>query len=392
MKAVFKRADLAMATNVVHTVVNLQSSLPILGNILIRAEDAKAQFLASDLELNVRCEIAAEVEKPGAVTVPARTFTDMVRVLPDTDIMLELEGNRVRVRCETLSYDLVTMDPDDFPAWPDVKAKTTLELPQKMLRQVIERMIFAVPQKDPRRVLLGGFFDVRDRNLRCVATDGKKLAFVQCEADSRTGHEKTSAIVPHKVLGEVIKTLGDEGSVRIQFSERQVVFDLKQIKYISNVIDGTYPNYDLVIPKTFERTMMLPKGSLRSVIRQAAIISDEKSNSVVLHFDRDELRLSAMTYDVGSYAGSLPINYTQDPFDIVFNHRFLSEILDAVTADEVLLKANKPVSPAVFCGKDVADTLYVIMPIKLADLAEPEEPVEDEEAGEKKEEEEKEEE
>jgi DNA polymerase-3 subunit beta len=388
MKAVFKRADLAMATNVVHTVVNLQSSLPILGNILIRVEDAKALFLASDLESNVRCEIPAEVEKQGVVTVPARTFADMVRVLPETDIILELEGNRVRVRCETLSYDLVTMDPEDFPAWPEVKAKTTLELPQKTLRRVIEQMIFAVPQKDPRRVLLGGFFDVRDRNLRCVATDGKKLAFVQCEADSRTGQEKISAIVPHKVLSEVSKTLGDEGTVRVLFGERQIVFDLKTIKYVSNVIDGTYPNYDLVIPKTFERTITLPKGSLRALIRQAAIISDEKSNSVVLHFARDELKLSAMTYDIGSYAGSLPISYSQEPFDIVFNHRFLSEILDAIATDEVLLKSNKPVSPAVFCGKDVTDTLYVIMPIKLADLAEPEEPEEAEEEEKEEEEEE----
>jgi DNA polymerase-3 subunit beta len=390
MKAVFKRADLAMATNVVHTVVNPQSSLPILGNVLIRVEDAKALFLASDLELNVRCEIAAEVEKTGAVTVPARTFADMVRVLPDTDIILELEGNRVRVRCETLSYDLVTMDPDDFPSWPEVKAKTTLELPQKTLRQVIERMIFAVPQKDPRRVLLGGFFDVRDRNLRTVATDGKKLAFVQCDADARTGQEKNSAIVPLKVLSEVVKTLGDEGSVRILFGERQVAFDLKTIKYASNVIDGTYPNYDLVIPKTFDRTMTLPKSALRALIRQAAIISDEKSNSIILHFAQDELKLSAMTYDIGSYAGSLAINYSLDAFDIVFNHRFLSEILDAIAADEVLLKANKPVAPAVFCGKDITDTLYVIMPIKLADLAEPDEPVEEEEKEEKEEEEEEE--
>jgi len=386
MKAVFKRADLAMATNVVHNVVNLQSSLPILANILIRASDAKALFMASDLEANVRCEIAAEVEKAGVVTVPARTLADMVRVLPDTDVILELEGNRVRVRCETLSYDLVTMDPEDFPAWPEVKAKATLELPQKTLRKLIERMIFAVPQKDPRRVLLGGFFDVHDRQLRCVATDGKKLAFVQCESDSRTGQEKISAVVPHKVLSEVSKTLGDEGTVRILFGERQISFDLKQIKYVSNVIDGTYPNYELVIPKTFERTITLPKEALRALIRQAAIISDEKSNSVILHFAEDELKLTAMTYDIGSYAGSLPISFTQEEFQIVFNHRFLSEILDAIETSEVLLKANKPVSPAVLCGKDVTDTLYVIMPIKLADLAEPEEPEEETEEKESEEE------
>lgn len=377
MKVVFKRADLALATNAVHNLVNLQSSLPILSNILIRAEGEKAVFMASDLESNVRCEVAAEIETPGAVTVPARTFAEMVRVLPDIDIAVELDESRVRVTCETMKYDLMTMDPDDFPAWPEITAQTTLEMPQKTLTHIIERIIFAIPVKDPRRVLLGGYFDVSDRILKAVATDGKKLAFVQSEADSRTGAETTSAIIPHKILTEIAKTLGDEGNVEIRFSERQAAFDLNQIKYVTNVIDGTYPNYDLVIPKTFERTITLPRTPLRSLIRQAGIIADEKSNSIIMHFEADELRLSAMTYDVGSYAGSLAIAYDQEPFEVVFNHGFLSAILEVIETEDVLLKANKATSPAVFCGKDVPDTLFVIMPIKLADLAEPEETVEE---------------
>lgn len=373
MKVIFNRTDLAMATGVVHRIVNVQSSLPILANILIRCEKDKAVFMASDLESNVQCETVAQVETPGVATVPARTFAEMVRVLPDGEITLELREGHARVGCEGLSYDLVTMDPDDFPEWPDVTPKTTLELPQKTLRQLIEQIIFAIPQKDPRRVLLGGYFDVRDRLLKTVATDGKKLAFAQSEADSRTGEEKISAIVPRKILAEIGNALGDEGNVRILFGERQVAFDLGYAKYVTNVIDGAYPNYELVIPKTFERTMTLPKTALRSLIRQAAIIADEKSNSVVLHFENDELRLSAMTYDIGSYAGSLKIQYDQEPFEIVFNYRFLSEILDAIETEEVLLKANAPTSPAVFCGKDITDALFVVMPIKLADLAEPEE-------------------
>jgi DNA polymerase-3 subunit beta len=373
MKAVFKRADLAMATSAVHNIVNAQSSLPILGNILIRAEDGKVLFMASDLESNVRCEVAAEVERAGAATVPARTFAEMVRVLPEADIALELDKGRVRVTCEGLSYDLVTMDPEDFPAWPEMRVKTTLELPQKTLRRVISQIIFSIPQKDPRRVLLGGFFDVHDRTLKCVATDGKKLAYTQCEADERTGADKTSAIVPLKILAEVQKALGDEGTVTVRFSDRQVAFELEQVKYITNCIDGNYPNYDLVIPKSFERLMAVPRQALRALTRQAAIISDDKSNSVILRFAQDELRLTAMTYDVGSYAGALAVQYDAEPFEIVFNHRFLGEILDAIETEEVTLKANKPVSPAVLCGKDVPDTLFVIMPIKLADLAEPSE-------------------
>lgn len=371
MKVVIKRADLSMATSVVHNIVNLQSSLPILSNILIRAEEGKAVFMASDLESNVRCEIPAEVGTPGSVTVPARTFAEMVRVLPDTDIGLELDETRVRVSGEGISYDLVTMDPEDFPAWPEMEPLGVLVLPQKKLHQIIERVLFAIPQKDPRRVLLGGYFDVQGSALKAVATDGKKLSFVQCETESRSGQDNMSAIVPQKILNEVAKTLGDEGDVEILIGERQVVFDLKQIKFVTNIIEGTYPNYELVIPKSFERSMVLPKNALRTLTRQAAIISDEKSNSVILTFDENELSIKAMTYDVGSYAGALKIDYDEDLFEIVFNHRFLGEILDKIEADQVELKVNKPVSPAVFTGKDATDFLFVIMPIKLADLAEP---------------------
>jgi DNA polymerase-3 subunit beta len=370
MKAVFKRADLSMATSVVHNVVNQQSSLPILSNILIRAEESRAVFLASDLESYVRCEVPAEVEAKGEVTVPARTLAEMVRVLPDADIVLAIEEDRVRVSAEGLSYDLVSMDPADFPAWPELKPMATIELSQQVLLRIIERILFAIPQKDPRRVLLGGYFDVQDRTLKAVSTDGKKLSFVQTEADSRTGEEAISAVVPQKVLSEIAKTLGDEGNVEIHFGERQVAFDLKNVKYISNIIEGNYPNYDLVIPKTFERTMALPRERLRALTRQASIISDEKSNSVVLTFADNQLRVKAMTYDIGSYAGALPIQYDQETFEIVFNHRFLGEILDKIEGEEVMLKANKPVSPAVFTGKDATDFLFVIMPIKLADLAE----------------------
>ncbi|MBM3336031.1 DNA polymerase III subunit beta, partial [Candidatus Sumerlaeota bacterium] len=383
-KAVFKRTDLAFATNVVHTMVNAQSSLPILANILIKAGDGKACFMASDLESSVRCEIAAEVAQDGAITVPAGPFHEIVRVLPDGDVTIALEkkivreGDRtrevehVRIGCPSANYDLAFMPAEDFPAWPEIKAKATLELSQKMLRQVVEQFIFAIPQKDPRRVLLGGYFDVHDRVLKCVATDGKKLAYVRREADKHSGQEKASAIVPHKILSEVLKAVGDEGTARILFAERQAGFELGQIKYVTNVIDGVYPNYDLVIPKTFERTMALPREQLRSLIRQAAIMSDERSNSVIFHFENGELRLTAMTYDIGSYEGALAIEYDLPPFDIVFNHRFMAEILDVMESGVVLLKANKSTAPAVLCGKDFADTLYVLMPIKLADLTEPE--------------------
>jgi len=374
MKATFKKDDLAFAVKAVCGFAVPRISLTILGNILIRAEGDKAVFTAYDkavftaydLESHVRCEAPAEIERSGAVTVPARTFSEIVRVLPDADVRVELEGSRVRVSCESLGYDLATLDPDDFPSWPDVKPTTAIELPQKALARILEKTVFAIPSNDPRRVLLGGFFDVDGRALKTVATDGKKLAFVRTEVESLEGEPKAAAIVPRKVLAEVGKTLGDEWSAKILFGGRQVAFDLGQATYVANRIEGAYPSYEQVIPKSFERTVFMPREPLRSLVRQAAVVSDEVTHSVVMRFEDDGLRLSAMTYDVGSYAGSLTVEYDQEPFEIAFNHRFVGEVLGLIDGERVVFKTNTATSPAVFCGEDVDDALFVVMPVRLS--------------------------
>jgi DNA polymerase-3 subunit beta len=367
MKIVFKRDALAQATATVQSLVNPQATLPILSNLLIEADKKTVRFTASDLESCVKCEVPADIEEEGAITLPARKLSEMVKELPDADISLSLEGTSVAITCDKISERLNGLDPEDFPQWPKVKAQAKLELPQRELREIIEKTLFAVPTKDPRRVLLGALFEIKDGTLRAVATDGKKLAHIEKPLPEGADVKSTSVIVPHKVLAELQRQLDDEGSVTMTIGEKQVVFELGAITYVTNRIEGTYPNYELVIPKEFDKEVMIDRVALAAAIRRAAVMSDERSRSVIMKFADNRLELTSMSFDVGSMKEELEIEYGLEPIEVAFNWNFLQEVLRAIDDDKILVRMNKAVSPTIFRPAEADHYRYVVMPIKITD-------------------------
>lgn len=367
MKILFKRDALVHASSVVQSLVNPQSTLPILANVLLEAEGDKVRFTASDLESCVKCEVAADVETGGAITLPAKKLMEIVKELPDTDISMELDGTAVVIQCDRINERLYGLDPEDFPHWPEVKPIAQFEIGQRDLRQLIDKTLFAVPTRDPRKVLLGELFEIRDGHLRCVATDGKRLAFIETPMPKEAKVSNTSMIVPHKVLSELHRTLRDEGEVSVILGEKQVSFDIGQIVYVSNKIEGTYPNYELVIPKEFEREVTVSRAAFVAAIRRASVMSDERSRSVILAFKKNLLEISAVTFDLGSIKEEVEISYAFEPFEIAFNCQFLLEVLRVIDADQVLIQMNKPVSPTIFRAPGAENCFFVVMPIKITD-------------------------
>lgn len=367
MKVVFKRDALVHATGVVQSLVSPQNTLPILSNVLVEADGEAVRFTASDLESCVKCEVVADVSTGGVITLPAKKLVEIVKELPSADIAMVLEGTQVEIQCEKIRERLNGLDPEDFPQWPEVKAQATFDLPQRALREIIEKTLFAIPTKDPRKVLLGALFEIKDGTLRAVATDGKKLAYIEKELPDGAKVKSTSVIVPHKVLGEILRQLSDDGTVKITLGEKQIVFELGNIVYVTNRIDGTYPNYELVIPKDFDKEVLINRVALAAAIRRAAIMSDERSRSVILKMADNRLELSAMSFDVGSMSEEIPIEYAFEPFEVAFNWQFLLEVLRAIDEESILVRMNKPVSPTIFRPAEADHYRYVVMPIKITD-------------------------
>ncbi|HBF35550.1 TPA: DNA polymerase III subunit beta [Candidatus Sumerlaeota bacterium] len=371
MKLRFDKNSLVFATSVTHGVANPQSSLPILGNILIDATgDGKVIFEASDMESCVRCMVDAEIIEPGSITVDAKRIHPIAQSFPDGDVELDFSGTQARISGGGKDYNLTTQSAEDFPSWPDLQASTTLELEQTTFKRILNHVLFALPQRDPRKVLLGSLFDVKDNELICVATDGKKLGLSRTTLPVIEGIHPTQAIVPGKILHEVQRNLKSEGTLRVLLGERQVAFDLGNIIYLSNRIDGMFPNYEMVIPAEFTKEIGIPRAEFTREIHRASLISEERNNSIIMRFSPGKVEFTARTYEVGSFQGTLPVVYDAEPFDIAFNHVYLNETLRVIEGENVKMKVKQNTAPVVFVMDECPESLFLVMPIKLTDIAE----------------------
>jgi DNA polymerase-3 subunit beta len=370
MRVRLKKADLAPATGIVQTVVNPQSTLPILSNVLISTEhDNLVSLLATDYETRVKIEVAAEVEKRGAITVPAKTFNDLVKELPeDGDVVLEAKDKGAQLRCRDIRADLQCMPAKDFPKLPELDPTVTFDLSQRDLKQLIEKVIFAIPVRDPRKVLLGALFEFRGGSLKAVATDGKIMAYASQPVQSEFAPRDLNIIIHHKLLEELKSSLGDEGMVTAAFDDKQISFRFNNILLMSNQIEGKYPNYEAVVPRKFARELRFQRGAMAAAIRRAAILSDIKNASITLVFHGDTCSVEAESYDRGRIEEAIPAVVAGEDFRIVFNYRFVLDSLKAIDKEEIILQVNQPATPAVLRGSESDDCFYLIMPIKTQEL------------------------
>ena len=370
MRIRFKKADLLPAAAIVQGVASPQSTLPILSNVLITAEhDNLATFTATDYETRVRIEVAADVEKKGSTTVPAKTFYDLVKELPENeDVLLDVREKGATIRCRDIRVELACVPARDFPKWPDVEELVSFDMEQKKLKQVIDKVKFAIPVRDPRKVLLGAQFEFKAGGLNAVATDGKVLAFMRIPVEAQEVPKDYSVIIHHKLLEELHRSLADEGSCHVAFDERQVAFQFGNVLYVSNQIEGRYPNYDAVVPKTFARELRFQRPPMLAAIRRASILSDIKSNAITLIFSGDRVKVEAESFDRGTIEEEIPAVTDGEDMTIMFNYRFMLEALKVIDQEEIVLQVNHPSTPSVLCGDQSPDNYYLIMPIKLTDL------------------------
>ncbi len=375
MRIQFKVAELVRGAEVAQSVANPQSTMPILAQILIKGDHNNlASLTAMDYDVRVRVEVPAEVETKGQITVPARTFYDFVRELPsDSDVVIETKGEKVTVTCRDIRGEMATMPAEDFPIWPEMEPKLEFDMAQKDLQEVLDRVLFTVPVRDMRKTLLGALFEIRKTQLTVVGTDGKILACARQTISSEKPPKEFNAIVPRKLLEELDRNLNDEGLVSVAFNDKQVSFRLGNILYLSNQVEGNYPDYNQVIPKQFARKFHIQKPPLLAAIRRAAIFTDQRQNSVMLEFRGDKVAILADSYDRGRFYEELPAVVEGGDFRVAFNYKFLQDVLKSLPHEEVLLQANQPMTPAIWRSESAEDCFYVVMPVRIQERTEVEE-------------------
>ncbi len=369
MKLTITKDQLISGLQAVQNVVSSRTTLPILSNVLLRAEGERLEFTATDLDVTIASSVAATVAKPGAATVPVKKLFGIVRELSVGEIDLEVDDKNVcSVRSGASFYKIHGLAADEFPPLPKFKDDKKVTLPQDKIKGMMKKTSFAISTDESRYVLNGIFLSLKDHKLTMVATDGRRLALVDEEVDI-ADNSQGEFIVPAKAVNELNRLLLDKGEVEIRYTENQASFTLKDDKgssvlIITKLIEGNYPNYRQVIPNEVKERISLSREEFVHALRRAEIMTSEKSNSVKLTFGKNNLAITANSPEVGEARESLAINYKGKEMSIAFNPKYMIDPLNALTDDEVFIELIDELSPGVL--KINGPFLYVVMPMRLS--------------------------
>lgn len=361
--------ELETATRVVSGLIDrAASALPITANILIETNERGVQLRGSDSESQVTVNLNASVKKPGRTTVPGDTFGQIVSLLPPmSEVSVEEQNDRVTVTCDANEYKLMTSPADDFPDLAGDPGETRFQMTQKALKNMIDAVVYALPTRDHRKVLLGVFMELRDNKLRMTSTDGQKLARISVSLPEIEGHGTASLVVPRKLLENLSKNMSNEGPVEVELSARQIVARFGNVIYRCNAIEGKYPDCDAVIPKDFPQMIPLNRDQFSQATRRAGVVSDDKNKSIILKFDNNGCKFTSTAHDVGSFNGKMSLDYSGPALEIAFNYQFLIDTLGHFDTPEVRMFVKNATAPVVFRGREDEDRIALLMPIKLAD-------------------------
>ena len=372
MKVTVERAELLKSLGHVHRVVERRNTIPILANVLVKADRGKLSLKATDLDLEVTDSIAAEVSPGGSTTVPAHMFYEIVRKLPDgAQIVLEGSGDRavLSLRAGRSRFTLQTLPESDFPDLAAGDMSHSFKVAAADLKRLIDKTQFAISTEETRYYLNGIYLHTagtaKAGMLRAVATDGHRLAQVELPLPQGAAG-MPGIIVPRKTVGEVQRLIEtSEGEVAIELSAGKIRFTIGNVVLTSKLIDGTFPDYARVIPANNDKSLIVDKKDFEAAVDRVSTVSSERGRAVKLSITGGRLVLSVTNPDSGSATEEIEVEYEADPLDIGFNSRYLLDIAAQIEGEVAVLKLADPGSPTLIQDKDAKGALYVLMPMRV---------------------------
>jgi DNA polymerase-3 subunit beta len=373
MKLAIERAALLKSLGHVQSVVERRTTIPILSNVRLEASDGALALSATDLDLSVVETTEAEVTQPGATTAPAHTLYDVVRKLPEgarVAIERSASGTELTLRSGRATFDLPCLPADEFPTMGDEGLDHRFTLPAGELKKLIDRTRFAISTEETRYYLNGIYFHALDDGagrLRGVATDGHRLARVEIALPEGAAG-MPSVIVPRKTIGEVRKLIDEldaDATVGIRLSSARIRFDVGSAVLRSRLIDGTFPDYDRVIPTANDKLLVARTKEFSEVIDRVATISTDRSRAVKLALADGKLTLSAVSPEAGRAVEELDVSYPSEPLEIGFNARYMLDMSAQIEGDDIELAILDAASPMIVRDPKDNSTLYVLMPMRV---------------------------
>ena len=363
MKIKIIRSKFLEGLKKVQNIVAGQGSLQIIQNAMIEAEDGKLNLVTTDLDISIKSTVDCEVVESGATTLPVRLLFSTISSCAEGVVELESDvQDRARISAGSASFKLSGMNVSDFPALPSAEDAFAYTLPQATLREMLRKTAYAVSQDETRKTLKGVLMSFKEGKLTMVATDGRRLALVEHEVEFPAAAER-DIILPSKVVAELQRSLSGDGDVKVTIEKSQVSFNLGYTQIYSKLLDEIYPNYRQVIPTSSREKIVVDRKLLLDALDRASVMTVEESSSTRLTFEANQLLVSSVAVDIGEAKDIVPIKYSGEKIDIVFNPTYVKEPLKAIDEDEVTIELNNGSSPAIIrCS---VPFLYVMMPLRI---------------------------
>ncbi|GLT13293.1 DNA polymerase III subunit beta [Vibrio algivorus] len=366
MKFTIERTQLIKPLQQVSGALGGRSSLPILGNLLIKVDNGELSITATDLEVELVCRLALEGNfEPGSTTVPSRKFLDICRGLPDSSqIDVTLDDERLLIKSGRSRFSLATLPASDFPNIEDWTSEAEVTVTQGELRHLVEKTQFSMANQDVRYYLNGMLFEIEGTTLRSVATDGHRMAVAETALVGEYAQQQV--IVPRKGVLELIKLLDrPDEQVTLQIGSSNIRANVNEFTFTSKLVDGRFPDYRRVMPQSTNKTLEADCEALRQSFSRAAILSNEKFRGVRVNLSGSEMRITANNPEQEEAEENLDVNYQGEPLEIGFNVSYVLDILNTLKCQTVRMSMSDANASALVENIEDTSAMYVVMPIRL---------------------------
>jgi DNA polymerase-3 subunit beta len=370
MELTVRKFEILRELNLTQGVVEKKTTIPILANLLMEADGESISLVATDLEVGIKTSCPAKVKKEGAITTPAKNFLDIIRSLPDADIKIKkLDNNWIQINCASASFKIVGLPKDTFPNLPEMK-ESLVEIPAKVLLSLINKTIFAIASEESRYTLNGALLLLKPLSVTMVATDGHRLAHVERQHNFDHLDSEIRTLIPRKALAELQRLLaeaGEEDLVSFGRDETHLFFRISNRLMISRMLTGQFPNYEAVLPKENDRTVILDREEIGAAIKRVSLLADDKSRAIRILLNNNLLEVSSSNVDLGEAKETVDTKYTSGPIQIGFNCQYLLDFL-SVTEDAMIsfdFKDDQSAGQMRPASEEEYHYRYIVMPMRV---------------------------
>lgn len=362
MKIKLEKDQIVSGIQVVQNIVSTKATLPILSNMLLETRGNKINLNTTDLDIGISCEIPVETIEEGAITIPAKRFSDIVRELPSGEIVISAKkNNQVDIEGIKCRFKLTGLPKDEFPKFPEFKDKEVIKISQATFKEMIRMTAFSVSHEESRYVLNGILLEISEDTIRMVATDGRRLAKIEKKLDAPIKKE-VKVIVPIKAVQEILRNLSDEGTISFITGTNQVLFDINGTLIATRIIEGEFPNYGQVIPKPVSPKIKVNTESFLSAIRRANLLATPDFQAIKFEVFTDKLVISKTTPDVGESREEVPIEYGGKELIVGFNPQYLIDMLKNISEESIEMELTGADKAGVI---RMGDYLYLVLPMRI---------------------------